>query len=110
MAEGNADTWSDTEAAMRRSFVSALNISENQARDIRFERAHIMTGNSHSSKPRTIIVKFESFKDRDTILYGARKQKPRGLYFNEDLSQRVLASRKEQLPKLREARENGKIA
>ena len=96
--EVNADTWADTEAAMRRSFVSALNISVNQ--DIRIERAHRMTGNSHSSKPRTIVVKFESFKDRETILHAARKQKPRGLYFNEDLSQRVLASRKEQLPRL----------
>ena len=107
--EGNAETWADTEAAMRRSFISALNISENQARDIRIERAHIMTGSIHSSKPRPIMVKFENFKDREIILHAARKQKPRGLCFNEDLSQRELASRKEQLPKLREARENGKI-
>ena len=55
--EGNTDTWADTEAAMRRSFVPALNISENQARDIRIERAHRMTGNSHSSKPRTVSLK-----------------------------------------------------
>ena len=88
----------------------ALNISVNQARDIRIVRVHKVTGNSHSSKPRTIVVKFESFKDRETILHAARKQKPQGLYFNEDLSQRVLASRNEQLLRLREARENGKTA
>ena len=76
VAEGNTETWADTEAAMRRSFVSVLNISENHARDIRIERAYRMTGNSHSSKPRTIVMKFESFKDRETIQHAARKQKP----------------------------------
>ena len=55
-------------------------------------------------------MKFESFKDRETILHAARKQQPNGLYFNEDLTQRILSSRKDELPRLREARENGKFA
>ena len=75
VTEGNTETWADTEAAMPRSLISALNISENQARDIRIEHAHRITGNSHSSKPTTIRVKFESFKDRETLLHAAHKQK-----------------------------------
>ena len=60
--------------------------------------------------PKTVVVKFESFKDRDTVMRAARKEKPRGVYINEDLSQRVMARRRELMPRLREAREQGKIA
>ena len=41
---------------------------------------------------------------------AARKEKPRGVYINEDLSQRVMARRRELMQRLREAREQGKIA
>ena len=43
-------------------------------------------------------------------MQAARKEKPRGVYINEDLSQRVMARRRELMPRLREAREQGKIA
>ena len=61
-------------------------------------------------QPKTVVVKFESYKDRDTVMRAARKEKPRGVYINEDLSQRVMARRRELMPRLREAREQGKIA
>ena len=67
-------------------------------------------GDNHSDKPKTVVVKFESYKDRDTVMRAARKEKPRGVFVNEDLSQRVMARRRELMPKLREARQQGKIA
>ena len=36
--------------------------------------------------------------------------KPRGVYVNDDYSQRVITRRKELLPQMREARERGKVA
>ena len=53
---------------------------------------------------------FESYKDRDTVLRAARKEKPPGVFVNEDLSQRVMARRRELMPRLREARQQGKFA
>ena len=52
----------------------------------------------------------ESYKDRDTVLRAARKEKPPGVFVNEDLSQRVMARRRELMPRLREARQQGKYA
>ena len=112
VTESPGETWADTEAAVRKTFATSLKFSERQANDIRIERAHRTGGDNHnhSSKPKTVVVKFESYKDCDTVMRAARKEKPRGVYINEDLSQRVMARRRELMPRLREAREQGKIA
>ena len=109
VTESPGETWADKEAAVRKTFATSLKFSERQANDIRIERAHRTGGDNHnhSGKPKTVVVKFESYKDRDTVM---RKEKPRGVYINEDLSQRVMARRRELMPRLREVREQGKIA
>ncbi|KAK2183281.1 hypothetical protein NP493_317g00016 [Ridgeia piscesae] len=109
VAEIAAENWADTEAVVRKSFTTALKLPEAQANAIRIERAH-RTGSSSTGRPKTIVVRFESYKDRDCILQAARKEKPRGIFVNEDLSHCVMERRKQLLPKLREARSNGKIA
>ena len=108
--ESPAETWADTEAAVRKTLVTSLKLSERHANDIRIERAHRTGGDNHSDRPKTVVVKFESYKDRDTVMRAARKEKPRGVFVNEDLSQRVMARRRELMPRLREARQQGKIA
>ena len=40
----------------------------------------------------------------------ARRVKPPGLFINEDLAEETMKRRKEQMPKLRETKEQGKIA
>ena len=57
-----------------------------------------------------IVVKFAQYKDRELVLAAAKKKRPRGIYVNEDFSQRIMARRKELLPKMMKAREEGKIA
>ena len=61
-------------------------------------------------KPRTIAVKFLSFKDRDTVLKNSKLLKNTGIYINEDFSDAVQQRRREQIPKMKQARERGKIA
>ena len=80
VAESAAENWADTEAVVRKSFTTALKLPEAQA---------------------TIVVRFETYKDRDCILQAARKEKPRGIFVNEDLSHRVMERRKQLMPKLR---------
>ncbi|KAK2157949.1 hypothetical protein NP493_1834g00011 [Ridgeia piscesae] len=98
-----------TPTVVRKSFITALKQPEAQANAIRIERAH-RTGPSSTGRPKTIVVRFERYKDRDSILQAARKEKPRSIFVKEDLSHRVMQKRKQLMPKLREARSNGKIA
>ena len=109
VAEIAAENWADTEAVVRKSFTTALKLPEAQPNAIRIEHAH-RTGPNYTVRPKTIVVRFETYKDRDCILQAARKEKPRGIFVNEDLSHRVMERRKQLMPKLREARSNGKIA
>ena len=109
VAEIAAENWADTEAVVRKSFTTALKLPEAQASAIRIEHAH-RTGPSSTGRPKTIVVRLETYKDRDCILQAARKEKPRGIFVNEDLSHRVMDRRKQLMPKLKEARSNGKIA
>ena len=109
VAEIAAENWADTEAVVRKSFTTPLKLPEAQANAIRIERAH-RTGPSSTGRPKTIVVRFETYNDRDCILQAARKEKPRGIFVNEDLLHRVMERRKQLMPMLREARSNGKIA
>ena len=61
-------------------------------------------------RPRTVVFKLLRFKDKEEILKRAKNLKGTNLYINEDYSDKVRQKRKELLPKLREARTQGKIA
>ena len=81
------------------------------------ERAH-RTGkvkrrsddNASSTRPRTVICRLVSWKQKDPILKAARIVKPDGMFVNEDLAVETLQRRKDQLPKLKQAKQAGKIA
>ena len=107
--EKAGETWEETEASLRQVFQRELQIPQQQVDALRIERAH-RTGAADTQRDRTIVVKFDCFKDRDAILRAARTVKPRGTYLNEDYSQRVVARRKELIPSMKDARERGKIA
>ena len=57
-----------------------------------------------------IVVKFAQDKDHELVLAAAKKKRPRGIYVNEDFSLRIMARRKELLPKMMKAPEESKIA
>ena len=107
--ERPGDTWAETEEAVRRTLQEQLKLPAQQVAAMPIERAH-RTGTATEHRDRTIVIKFTSFKDRDTVLRAARTTRPRDIYVNEDYSQRVMARRKELLPEMRAARERGKIA
>ena len=102
------ETWEQAEKNVRREMTTSLELPETQVRAMTIERAH-RTGRT-GSKARTIVVKFAQYKDRELVLAAAKKKRPRGIYVNEDYSQRIMARRKELLPKMMKAREEGKIA
>ena len=84
---------------------------------VEIERAH-RTGkvnrrsddNASSTRPRTVICRLVSWKQKDPILKAARIVRPDGMFVNEDLAAETLQRRKDQLPKLKQAKQAGKIA
>ena len=108
--ERPGETWAETEEALRKALHEQLKLPVEQVAAIRVERAHRTGAATDQHRDRTVMVKFTSFKDRDVVLRAARTIRPRGVFVNEDHSQRVMARRKELLPAMKEATEKGKIA
>ena len=67
-------------------------------------------GNASSKRSRTIICRLENWKQKNPILKAARTVNPDGMFVNEDLAAEILQRRKELLPKLKQAKQVGKIA
>ena len=66
--------------------------------------------NASSTRPRTDICRLVSWKQKDPILKAARIVKPDGMFVNEDLVAETLQRHKDQLPKLKQAKQARKIA
>ena len=107
------ETWEDTESKAKVALESKLNLPFK----VEIERAH-RTGkvnrrsddNASSTRPRTVICRLVSWKQKDPILKAARIVKPDGMFVNEDLAAETLQRRKDQLPRLKQAKQAGKIA
>ena len=80
-----------------------------QLPSMNLERAHHV-GPGDPSRPRIIVARFDKFADRETVLRNARKLKGSRLSINEDLCAASQALRTSQLPQLKQARKDGKIA
>ncbi len=112
------ESWSDSEKIFMDNVKAELHIEE----DLQIERAHRVgskrqestyvrrDGSVAPSKPRPIVAKLKSYKDRERILSAAKSIRPPDMKFLEDFSQRTLNKRNSLTPKLLEARQKGKLA
>ena len=73
------------------------------------ERAH-RVGQQQTHAPRTIVARFAHFSDREAAMRNARKLKGTRIFINEDLCPASQEMVKSQLPQLKQARADGKIA
>ena len=86
--------------------------------DVDIERAHRVerrnrdrsSQDTQQGKPHTIVCKLRCWKQREPVLKKARKSKPSGLFFSEDLALATLQRRAALVGKLREAKQAAKIA
>ena len=92
IAEIPGETWAQTEEAVRAKLAKERNIPEETTRCIAIERAHRVRG-SGAAKTRTVVVKFEKYKEKELVLPAARENRPKGLYVNKDYLQRVVDKR-----------------
>ncbi|KAK4310311.1 hypothetical protein Pmani_018129 [Petrolisthes manimaculis] len=77
------------------------------------ERAHRVGPRpppSGDARPRTVVVRFTNFNQRQLTLRSSARLKNTNIYINEDLCESSVQIRKEQLPALRRAKAEGKIA
>ena len=108
------ETWDDIERKVKMALESKLNLPLH----VETKRAHCTgKGNCRSSDdnssakcPRTIIYRLVSWKQKDPILKAARIEKLEGMFVNEDLAAETLQRCKDQLSKLKQAKQARKIA
>ena len=107
--EAEGETWDDSEAKVKAVIKEKLQI------DVDIERAHRVerrksSKRQNTNQPRTIVCRLRDWKQREAVVRKARKVKPEGLYVSEDLAPETLLKREAQIPKLKAAKESGKIA
>eukprot|EP00112_Aurelia_sp_Birch-Aquarium-sp1_P002018 Seg1220.2 transcript_id=Seg1220.2/GoldUCD/mRNA.D3Y31 product="LINE-1 type transposase domain-containing protein 1" protein_id=Seg1220.2/GoldUCD/D3Y31 len=110
------ESWEESEQIVKDKINTLLGISE----DLQIERAHRVgkpktfftrpDGSRVKAWPRPIVAKFQSWKQKESVLKEARAKKPDGIKFFPDLSQRTLEKRERLVPQLLDARKHGKIA
>lgn len=100
------ETWEVTADTVTKLIKEKL-----QLPPMKIERAH-RTGQASPihGRPRTIVTKFERFGDREAVVRNAKKLRGTGIFVNDDLCPASLELRKNQMPQLRQAKEDGKIA
>ena len=104
--EYQQETWDDTEQVLKDFLDEHLGL-----RSIGIERPHRVGPKvDNSETPRTIVVKFSSFKAKELILKKANQLKGTGYYISEAFSKETLEIRKENWKKVKQLRENGKYA
>ena len=75
-----------TEHAVKKVMAEKLDFSNEEVESMAIERAHrVKAAPTHKGAtpregPRQIVVKFNSFKSRDTVLKACRTLKPERLY------------------------------
>ena len=113
-------SWDDTNKVVKDLLKKKLNIPG----EVDIKRSHRVgkktkaghhLGNASQSKskeqkPRPTVAKISSWKVKENILHEARRKRPEDIMFLHDLSKRTLERRQELIPKMLEARKQGKIA
>lgn len=104
--EGNfiSETWKDCEAKVKDFIKEKLGLSDS---DIEIERAHRI---NTKNKPRPIIAKFSHHKVKESVLSAAKLLKNTPFSISEDFTKRVRDARRELIPFMTKAREEGKRA
>ena len=105
IAESYRENWEQTAEHVGKLVREKLGV----AGDVSIQRAH-RVGNPNSDRPRTIIVNFLRFQDRQEILRNRHKLRDTNIFVNEDLCAASIAKQRQQWPELQRAMKEGKTA
>ena len=76
---------------------------------LELERAH-RVGQHQDARPRPIVARFTRYSDREAVMRSAKKLRGTNIYINDDLCAASQGIKKAQMPQLKQARAQGKIA
>ena len=102
------ESWNESEQKVSEMFANKLGLN-----NIVIERAHRGNLSKHQKdmkKPRTIILKLLSYKDKEKIMVNVNKLKNSGIYVNEDFSKDTIEIRKKLWENVLKLRREGKYA
>lgn len=105
----------DCEKLIRQLMVEKLQLAQDVVDKIGFERVHRMpmdtvTRQGSRDRPRNIVAKFSSFKDREMIRRAKGKLKGTNYFIYEQFPKNIADRRKSLIPKLKQALRDGKKA
>lgn len=101
---GASETWEQTAAA-----VTSLLEEKMQLPGLVVERAH-RVGMRRDDRPRHILARFARYCDRDAVMRNSNKLRGTNIFMNEDLCAASQAVKNAQMPLLKQARAQGKVA
>ena len=105
VTEKKGETWEQCEEEIQNIFKEKLDLE-----NINIERAHRSKGKTSSNKPRTIVCKLLSFKQKKEVLKNAKKLKGSTIFINEDFCFETMQRRKELWEEVKRLRSEGQIA
>ena len=97
----------DCEQVIRNFLCDKMKIANDLVKEMKFERVHRIGDHSRRDRPRSIVVKFNLFKERELVRKSGVALKGTKFYVNEQFPKEVTSKRKELLPKMKEARQSG---
>ncbi len=102
---GIAESVEDLEAEFHRLCTHYLKLSE----QLRIERIH-RVGSPNKDRPRTVVVKFLSYKDRELFWNNRRNLKGSRVFVEEHFAVEIQQQRLQLLPYMQAARQRGEKA
>ena len=110
--EKPGETLEESDELMKSTLIEKLGLNTGPP----IERAHRTGKSSRSGSsqtrdvPRPIVCQLYDWKEKEHILKQARILKPTSLFVNEDVAQTTMAKRREQMSRLRQAKQDGETA
>ncbi|XP_052268783.1 uncharacterized protein LOC127870167 [Dreissena polymorpha] len=106
--EVESESPDTTESILRKHLTDALKIERETVASIKFEKVHRSPGEQTRGRARSLIAKFAFFKDKKSVRREWKQLTGTNCNVFEQFPPEVVAKRRKLLPKMKEARSNGK--
>ena len=109
--EQEDETATKSESILRNFMEVRLNLNQEDANDISFERVHqVGKPNASEGKPRPLIAKFTFHRDKEFVLSKAKSLRGTDFAIARDFPKEIVDKRRRLVPFLKDAKENGQVA
>ena len=104
VTERKGETWEECEEEIQNIFKEKLGLE-----NIDIERAHRSKEKTSFNKPKTIVCKLLSYKQKREVLKNAKKLKGSNIFINEDFCFETMPRRKKLWEEVKRLRSEGQV-